>query len=257
MVFQACQGVVIGFPSVLGPFISLTMRFDPLLPSLVLLFRVIMISLQCTTHTLHTSYRGFHVTTAIRTMEVPLSHSTRLSAGGASESSRPRLREQLGKFPSRPTVALLETPMHCFLRHLPSASSSLRTARLQSRFAHLRSLGPCSAHIHIPRTARRVPQVRLNSTLPPSVPEQKTWIDRLPPKVRPYLYLTRIDKPIGTLLLFYPCSQSTWVSFLVHMSNQMCFLEQLGQSPWRLTLYTFHFQHLSPISACVESEPWS
>jgi hypothetical protein len=32
-----------------------------------------------------------------------------------------------------------------------------------------------------------------------------TWVDRLPAKVRPYLYLTRIDKPIGTLLLFYPC----------------------------------------------------
>ena len=35
-----------------------------------------------------------------------------------------------------------------------------------------------------------------------------TWVDRLPPKVQPYLYLTRIDKPIGTLLLFYPCSAS-------------------------------------------------
>ncbi|KIK48702.1 hypothetical protein CY34DRAFT_797850 [Suillus luteus UH-Slu-Lm8-n1] len=35
-----------------------------------------------------------------------------------------------------------------------------------------------------------------------------TWIDRLPPKIRPYLYLTRIDKPIGTLLLFYPCAWS-------------------------------------------------
>jgi len=35
-----------------------------------------------------------------------------------------------------------------------------------------------------------------------------TWVDRLPPKVQPYLYLTRIDKPIGTFLLFYPCSAS-------------------------------------------------
>jgi hypothetical protein len=33
----------------------------------------------------------------------------------------------------------------------------------------------------------------------------KSWVDHLPPNVRPYLYLTRIDKPIGTLLLFYPC----------------------------------------------------
>ncbi|KAF9008913.1 4-hydroxybenzoate polyprenyl transferase [Cyathus striatus] len=36
-----------------------------------------------------------------------------------------------------------------------------------------------------------------------------TWVDRLlPPRVRPYLYLTRIDKPIGSLLLFYPCAWS-------------------------------------------------
>lgn len=32
-----------------------------------------------------------------------------------------------------------------------------------------------------------------------------TWVDKLPARARPYLYLTRIDKPIGTLLLFYPC----------------------------------------------------
>lgn len=36
----------------------------------------------------------------------------------------------------------------------------------------------------------------------------KTWVDCLPSQVRPYLYLTRIDKPIGTLLLFYPCGLS-------------------------------------------------
>lgn len=39
-------------------------------------------------------------------------------------------------------------------------------------------------------------------------PTPTTWVDRFPPKVQPYLYLTRIDKPIGTLLLFYPCSAS-------------------------------------------------
>ncbi|KAL5488268.1 COQ2 [Sanghuangporus weigelae] len=42
----------------------------------------------------------------------------------------------------------------------------------------------------------------------PVVTPAKTWVDNLPPKVRPYLYLTRIDKPIGTLLLFYPCTWS-------------------------------------------------
>ncbi|KAF9534152.1 4-hydroxybenzoate polyprenyl transferase [Crepidotus variabilis] len=37
-------------------------------------------------------------------------------------------------------------------------------------------------------------------------------------KVRPYLYLTRIDKPIGTLLLFYPCAWSiTMASYALQL----------------------------------------
>lgn len=51
---------------------------------------------------------------------------------------------------------------------------------------------------------------RLQSTTPSTPktvvsPTQTTWVDCLPVKTRPYFYLTRIDKPIGTLLLFYPC----------------------------------------------------
>ena len=48
---------------------------------------------------------------------------------------------------------------------------------------------------------------RLSST-PTTRPEaRKPWVEHLPPQIRPYLYLMRIDKPIGTLLLFYPCGQ--------------------------------------------------
>lgn len=36
-----------------------------------------------------------------------------------------------------------------------------------------------------------------------------SWVEYLPAKARPYLYLTRVDKPIGTLLLFYPCGRYT------------------------------------------------
>ena len=49
-------------------------------------------------------------------------------------------------------------------------------------------------------------QLRLSSTS--TRPEaRKSWVQRLPPQIQPYLYLMRIDKPIGTLLLFYPCGQ--------------------------------------------------
>ena len=36
----------------------------------------------------------------------------------------------------------------------------------------------------------------------------KSRVERTPRKIRPYLYLARVDKPIGTLLLYYPCSTS-------------------------------------------------
>ncbi|KAJ7276256.1 4-hydroxybenzoate polyprenyl transferase [Mycena haematopus] len=59
------------------------------------------------------------------------------------------------------------------------------------------------------------PQSRLTST---SLNTSKTWVDRLPVKVRPYLYLSRIDKPIGTLLLFYPCAWSiTMASYAMQL----------------------------------------
>lgn len=92
--------------------------------------------------------------------------------------------------------------MHLFLRHLPSASSSLRTSRY---FPAYRPRTLCFQYL---ANHRQPPLSRFNSSLPAPVPT-KTWVDRLPPKARPYLYLTRIDKPIGTLLLFYPCGQSS------------------------------------------------
>ncbi|KAF8076244.1 UbiA prenyltransferase family-domain-containing protein [Lyophyllum atratum] len=52
----------------------------------------------------------------------------------------------------------------------------------------------------------RVTQTRCSTSTTPTV--GKTWVDRLPRKIQPYLHLTRIDKPIGTLLLFYPCAWS-------------------------------------------------
>lgn len=40
---------------------------------------------------------------------------------------------------------------------------------------------------------------------------KNSWVEHVPVKIRPYLYLTRIDKPIGTLLLFYPCGECTCI----------------------------------------------
>ncbi|KAL6299094.1 4-hydroxybenzoate polyprenyl transferase [Sparassis latifolia] len=48
--------------------------------------------------------------------------------------------------------------------------------------------------------------VRQNGTL--SSPPGKTWLNHAPARLQPYLHLARADKPIGTLLLFYPCAWS-------------------------------------------------
>ncbi|KAF8324423.1 uncharacterized protein EI90DRAFT_2332130 [Cantharellus anzutake] len=37
------------------------------------------------------------------------------------------------------------------------------------------------------------------------VPSPQSWVSRLPSNVQRYALLARMDKPIGTLLLFYPC----------------------------------------------------
>ncbi|KAI9319142.1 UbiA prenyltransferase family-domain-containing protein [Dichotomocladium elegans] len=42
------------------------------------------------------------------------------------------------------------------------------------------------------------------------------WIDKLPAKIAPYAYLARIDKPIGTWLLFWPCAWSTTLAAYSH-----------------------------------------
>ncbi|GAM29033.1 hypothetical protein SAMD00019534_122090 [Acytostelium subglobosum LB1] len=39
--------------------------------------------------------------------------------------------------------------------------------------------------------------------------QQPTWVDKCPQSIQPYLRLSRLDKPIGTLLLLYPCWFST------------------------------------------------
>lgn len=55
--------------------------------------------------------------------------------------------------------------------------------------------------------------VQLRSSLSAREPPARTWVDRFPAPFQPYLYLTRIDKPIGTLLLFYPCGPFTGQSY--------------------------------------------
>ncbi|CDZ96355.1 4-hydroxybenzoate polyprenyl transferase [Phaffia rhodozyma] len=49
-------------------------------------------------------------------------------------------------------------------------------------------------------------------------PPPKTWVDKMPVGTRPYLYLARVDKPIGSWLLFWPCS---WSIILASTMNEL------------------------------------
>jgi hypothetical protein len=74
---------------------------------------------------------------------------------------------------------------------------------------------------HIRNTPRLIPSVvfqkhqqqwtSTTSTAPQNKTEERivynSWLDHLPAKIAPYAYLTRIDKPIGTWLLFWPCGK--------------------------------------------------
>lgn len=60
---------------------------------------------------------------------------------------------------------------------------------------------------HVFRSLSRTARLCQEGTTLPSPEPPKTWVDRVPPKIKPYLLLARMDKPIGTLLLFYPCGE--------------------------------------------------
>lgn len=115
------------------------------------------------------------------------------------------------------------------------------TITLSSRWLHFRNHRLCSC---LPKQTRSLGrssssrvapafsfynQLRLSSTS--TRPEaRKPWVEHLPPQIRPYLYLTRIDKPIGTLLLFYPCGQL--FSTIFCWASVKWILIQHGPSPW-------------------------
>ncbi|RUS17507.1 hypothetical protein BC937DRAFT_89900 [Endogone sp. FLAS-F59071] len=57
-----------------------------------------------------------------------------------------------------------------------------------------------------------------NNNVPPPENKYKTFLDYFPPKVAPYVYLLRLDKPIGTWLLYWPCAWSiTMASYHAHL----------------------------------------
>jgi 4-hydroxybenzoate polyprenyltransferase len=51
----------------------------------------------------------------------------------------------------------------------------------------------------------KVPQVRQLAETRPADAVPSSWVEQMPPALRPYLRLMRLDRPIGIWLLYWPC----------------------------------------------------
>ena len=85
-----------------------------------------------------------------------------------------------------------------------SSTTQATHTRLLSRTLPSRYLSTTSPRTDIQKPTPRINDEIIASPAPPSI------LDRLPgfaKPLKPYLELTRIDKPIGTLLLYWPCGE--------------------------------------------------
>jgi 4-hydroxybenzoate polyprenyltransferase len=116
---------------------------------------------------------------------------------------------------SRPAACVAFSAFSCHRRTLHLLSTSVRL-----------KVSPA-----LPSRSKATSQLAVSS---------KTWVDRLPPTVRPYLYLTRIDKPIGTLLLYYPCGTFLYRPRLAlpydFLAWSICMASYSLETPWSTPL---------------------
>lgn len=125
-------------------------------------------------------------------------------------------------FRGKPSLCFSYMLVRLAQKSLQTCPSSWSTRNLVLR------CGPKSGLAARPRTPITPrPLVRYTSNVSPPT----TWVDRLPASMRPYMYLTRIDKPIGTLLLFYPCGTSFHAGVVGTVPAE-CAQHQRGLSPW-------------------------
>jgi hypothetical protein len=93
------------------------------------------------------------------------------------------------------------------LRLPPSFCSPMRTSALPLAPSHLPALHLWTRRSSSSAAPLSPPSPPLPSPTP-SLQPPPSWIDRAPRALQPYLHLVRLDKPIGTWLLFWPCAWS-------------------------------------------------
>jgi hypothetical protein len=92
-------------------------------------------------------------------------------------------------------------------------------ASLDSRITRIRTLTSTAFRLSTPVQKTPITSVK-DEIIAPAPPAPSSILDRLPAfakPIKPYLDLTRIDKPIGTLLLYWPCGEPRLHAF--NMTN--------------------------------------
>jgi 4-hydroxybenzoate polyprenyltransferase len=87
----------------------------------------------------------------------------------------------------------------------PRSYSVLNSIHLVSAYSHHRSFDR-RQFCKLPSLDKEATTtLKIQSTPQPAL--SKSWVESsaIPDKLRPYLYLARVDKPVGTMLLFWPC----------------------------------------------------
>jgi 4-hydroxybenzoate polyprenyltransferase len=98
----------------------------------------------------------------------------------------------------------------CWKRFQPSllshrSYSVLNSVHLIPMYSSPRSFS-IQQFSNIPISKKEV-KIAVKIGSPPQALASKSWVESsiIPDSVRPYLYLARVDKPVGTMLLFWPC----------------------------------------------------
>lgn len=123
---------------------------------------------------------------------------------------------------SKSTPSSVKSFQPTILSHQYTQTRSLTHNRFFRHVNNTTTLKLLKPHIYSRRTLPAIfntQQKDWNSTVSSATPNQQpgnnekeeriiynNWLDHLPAKVAPYAFLTRIDKPIGTWLLFWPCA---------------------------------------------------
>lgn len=114
-------------------------------------------------------------------------------------------------------------------------ASSLRFQSTQS--PQRRSPPP----VQVPAATRTAAAAEGEATGPQTYPIPR-WAERLPKGLRwthPYLSLARMDKPIGTWLLYWPCGASRWIRAKVSPSPELMEILLHGGTAWGITMAAY------------------